>query len=612
MTRDRIPYLFLLIVFAATPRLAAGVPIAPIIELQPRVLDATAATKAAAPQPMRLGENLDMTPVRTLRKAAEGAVDQIDAVREWNAAHRLPIKVGFERPIPLPLHMRLDAATQAAGSFRRAGDGFVAESPAGGLSWGTHVRVDRAYRLRLHLSGLALPAGSRMWVWGLGEEPVAFGLELRRAGNDLWTPSVGGEDVFFEVEVPGAAIAVMEKGTKSGRAALDIGEVGEVFRIGADGALAPQAGECVVDAACVSASTFGAIDQARKAVAHLEFVLGDGFTYACTGSLLNNTGPTATPYLLTAHHCFSDQTATATLDAFWDFSTAACGGTPPDPSTLGRSSGGTLLATSANSDFTFVRLDSVPAGRTLLGWSTAALANGTTLYRVSHPIPGNAILPQSFSQGAVNVPFEACSDAPRPNFLYSLPTQGGTFGGSSGSPAMLAGGLVVGQLLGGCGPNPEDGCDHRNADVDGAFALTYASVAHYLNPAVSSQPCVPDATTLCIDQAPGDRRFKVKVDYATSQGGGFAGQGIAIPLSSLGITSGGLFSLFSATNPELLVKVLDGCASNQHYWVFYAATTNAGLTTTVTDTVTGIVRTYANADGEAPVPAEDITAFSCS
>src|SRR5262249_8545075 len=152
----------------------------------------------------------------------------------------------------------------------------------------------------------------------------------------------------------------------------------------------------------------------------------------CSGSLLNSTGPTAPPYLLTAHHCFSDQTATNTLEAFWDYKTATCGGEPPNPSTLGRSNGGTLLSTSDSSDFTFVRLNSMPAGRVLLGWSTAALANGTPLYRVSHPIPNSTILPQSFSRGAINVPFAACSDAPRPSFIYSLPTQGGTFGGSSG------------------------------------------------------------------------------------------------------------------------------------------------------------------------------------
>ena len=62
----------------------------------------------------------------------------------------------------------------------------------------------------------------------------------------------------------------------------------------------------------------------------------------------------------------------------------------------------------------------------------------------------------------------------------------------------------------------------------------------------------------------------------------------------------------------MLIKVLDGCASNQNHWVFYAATTNVALTTTVTDTVTGVTRTYANADGEAAAPVEDITAFSCN
>src|SRR5262249_37266168 len=162
---------------------------------------------------------------------------------------------------------------------------------------------------------------------------------------------------------PAAAMA------KSGKAALDIAAVGEVFRIGADGAPAAagsKASTCIVDASCVDASTFDAIASVEKAVAHLEFHLSDGFTYACSRSLLNNTGPTATPYLLTAHHCFSDQTATNTLEAFWDYKTATCGGTPPDPSTLGRSNGGTLLSTSDNSDFTFVRLNSVPAGRFLL------------------------------------------------------------------------------------------------------------------------------------------------------------------------------------------------------------------------------------------------------
>ena len=571
---------------------------------------AEVSTAVVSLQPMRLGETLDLQPVRSLRPAAEGAVDQIEALRQWNASGRLPLRIGFQRPLASPLRLRLDAGTAAGGSFRRVGDGFFAVSPRGGLAWGTHVRVARAYRLRLHLGAVTLPAGTRMWVWGRGEEPVSFGLESLRSGGDLWTPSVGGEDLYFELEIPAAAMPA------AGKAGVEIRELGEIFRIGADGGPGPvilKEGECVQDAACVSASTFAAIAQASKAVAHLEFELPDGL-YACSGGLLNNTGPTATPYLLTAHHCFSTQGATNTLEAFWDYKTSSCGGTVPELGSVPRSTGGTLLASSDTSDFTFVRLNSVPAGRTLLGWSTAALANGTTLYRLSHPYVNNipVPLPQSFSRGAVSTSFEACTDAVRPDFLYSLPNLGGTFGGSSGSPVMLAGGVVVGQLTGACGDNPQDGCDHSNADVDGAFARTYPAISQYLSPSTSPSTCTPDNTTLCIDAQPGDRRFKIKVDYITAQGGGFSGAGTAIPLSSLGVTAGGMFWFFGATNPEMLIKVVDGCAVTHNYWVFYAATTNVGLTTTVTDTKTGAVRIYTNADGHAAAPVEDVTAFSCN
>src|SRR5262249_38796821 len=45
------------------------------------------------------------------------------------------------------------------------------------------------------------------------------------------------------------------------------------------------------------------------------------------------------------------------------------------------------------------------------------------------------------------------------------------------------------------------------------------------------------------------------------------------------------------------VKVLDARALNDHFWVFYGALSNVEYTLTVTDTVTGIVRRYANPSG---------------
>jgi hypothetical protein len=123
--------------------------------------------------------------------------------------------------------------------------------------------------------------------------------------------------------------------------------------------------------------------------------------------------------------------------------------------------------------------------------------------------------------------------------------------------------------------------------------------------------CTANATTLCIDDQTLDRRFRVQVSFATSQGTGASGNGQAISLSSLGVPHGGLLWFFSADNPELLIKVLPACAVNGHHWVFASAGTNVGLTITVTDTSTGAQRVYTNADFHAMTPIQDTGAFTC-
>jgi hypothetical protein len=123
--------------------------------------------------------------------------------------------------------------------------------------------------------------------------------------------------------------------------------------------------------------------------------------------------------------------------------------------------------------------------------------------------------------------------------------------------------------------------------------------------------CVPNTTTLCIDDQPGDRRFKLVVAWNTSQGGGQGGSGQVIPLSGLGVSGGGLFWFFSASNPEMLIKVLGACPVNGHHWVFASAGTNVGLQITVTDTTTGVHKVYSNQDLQAAQPIQDTGAFVC-
>ncbi len=257
-----------------------------------------------------------------------------------------------------------------------------------------------------------------------------------------------------------------------------------------------------------------------------------------------------------------------------------------------------------------IRLLSVPPNRGYLGWnaSAGAVPDGTLLVRVSHP----SDLPQTYGETRVSVAARSCPFLDRPNFLYSTPSRGGAFFGSSGAPVGLAGGVTVGQVWGVCNPaDASNGCDPSNLFVDGAFSTTYPKIAPWIDPAAGGGTCVPSATTLCIDGTPGDRRFQVEMTYATAEAGGRSGSGNAVPLASLGAAEGGLFWFFDAGNPEVLIKILNACPLSSSFWVFFAATTNVGFTLTVADTITGHHKSYSNADRQAAAPVQDTAALSC-
>jgi hypothetical protein len=196
----------------------------------------------------------------------------------------------------------------------------------------------------------------------------------------------------------------------------------------------------------------------------------------------------------------------------------------------------------------------------------------------------------------------ACAGVPRPNFIYSTSVggEGGVYGGSSGSPVMLANGQIVGQLLGSCGPDPSAGCDVRNATVDGAFSSSYAVLSQFLsgNP-VQPSVCTQDATTMCLS----DGRFAVSATWRTSSGNG---NGQAVRLTS----DTGYFWFFGATNVEAVVKVINACGFNQKYWVFAGGLTNVNVIVTVRDTRNGTVKIYTNPIDTAFQPVQDTSAFA--
>jgi hypothetical protein len=124
-------------------------------------------------------------------------------------------------------------------------------------------------------------------------------------------------------------------------------------------------------------------------------------------------------------------------------------------------------------------------------------------------------------------------------------------------------------------------------------------------------PCVASATRLCLPiGGTQNGRFSVDLFYDSVRAGGVEGFGQVKPLDELGVTAGGIITLLDATNPEVLVKVLDACASPfQSWWVFYSATTDLGFTLTVIDRKTQTIKTYTNEDLHPADPVQDTRAF---
>jgi hypothetical protein len=168
--------------------------------------------------------------------------------------------------------------------------------------------------------------------------------------------------------------------------------------------------------------------------------------------------------------------------------------------------------------------------------------------------------------------------------------------------------------VGPCSPGSCSSCPgvvETNDTTPPLSTVRRASVGVTVTQDVASGACTPSDTVLCIDNNPGDQRFMITATYSTSQGGGLSGNGHAISLSSLGVNQGGLFWFFARTNPEMLVKVLNGCGTNSRFWVFFSAGTNVGFSVTVRDTVTGSQKTYINPDLNPAPPLQDTNAFTC-
>lgn len=100
-------------------------------------------------------------------------------------------------------------------------------------------------------------------------------------------------------------------------------------------------------------------------------------------------------------------------------------------------------------------------------------------------------------------------------------------------------------------------------------------------------PCTSSDTVLCLNQS----RFRLEAVWQNF----FGDEGVGHAVQQTDDT--GVFFWVDPQNIEVMIKVLDGRETNNHFWVFYGALSNLEFTLVVTDTEIDECKEYINPIG---------------
>ena len=386
-------------------------------------------------------------------------------------AKRHMLAIGFSRKLPTGNRSITSLALpwQAVSGGGRAAR-IVVDSPG-------------AAAIRLGLSLPSAPAGVTLRFAGSGAQvygpyPAAA---IARA-KTYWSPPLEGERATLEIYLPpGVAPEAidlrMPKISHMVVAGASLSRSEPVSDIG-------RAGGCEVDVACVATA---ALSSQARSVAKLVFTDAEG-TFLCTGTLLNDSTGSNTPYLYTASHCMDSQEAASSLVTYWFFDAVSCGNRATPAYATG-TGGATLLGRSVDADWALVRLNSPPpANAVFSAWRADPLVEGAEIGVLHHPA-GDL---KKVSVGTMPSYF-SFSDAT--SFTSARYTTGSTEPGSSGAGLITLGGGGFYELRGGLFAGDGSCTQPDGFDVYSRLDLALPLLAPYLTPNAPN----PAKTTLVVE-----------------------------------------------------------------------------------------------------------------
>ncbi len=382
---------------------------------------------------------------------------------------------GIHRPVPVDL--------AAFGRWDTLADGRKL--------WRAALHSPGAAGLRLHFENFAVGAG-RVWLHdsdGHVDGPYT-GRGLFGDG-EFWSETLFGNSVTVEYEpatdageeVPFQVVTIAH--TFPG-----------FFDVEKKDTAKEAAAPCHLDVTC-----YPQWAETARAEARLVFEK-DGGSYFCSGTLLNTRNSSRIPYFLTANHCIDTEAVARTVQAFWQYQTANCGGTAPGTRDLPRSNGSRLLATGDENqgDFSLLQLTDVPNGVYFSGWTSQEVPLNTNLTGIHHPAGDYKRISFGTRRSTPSAVGLLAADV-----AYTVTWgDGHTEGGSSGSGLFSSPGVLVGTLTGGLRP-PAGGtkCDiNPDSSFYGRLSAYYPRIREFLEDGTTA-PVTPTTPTGAVTLASG-------------------------------------------------------------------------------------------------------------
>ena len=398
----------------------------PIIAVPPALLRAEPSGKATV-------SKMALAPTAPALRIAlpEPTAAERDLLRQRNQAVR-PARAGHATTLKGPI----------AVAFPRDVPAFAQNLAFAALPWQTLGNGARAAKLSIASPGAAALRVALRLTGAMGSVNLRFagnGVQAQTFGpvaasavasdtaqfESFWSPVLDGDVATIELEI--AAGAPMPDATLSvARISHQVVAPSSLRRLDAKTVQdIGTAGSCNIDVACVTPQST-AFGDAAKAVAEMEFTQDDGFTHLCTGTLLNDSLSSNTPYFFSAAHCLDTATAARTLNTYWFFDAISCGNETVPPY-VQQTSGATMLARSGDWDWALVRLNAPPPpGARFSAWRAEPIPTLSTATVFHHP---QADL-KKFSQGSTQG-YQVYTDGS--SFAVVQYDQGTTEPGSSGA-----------------------------------------------------------------------------------------------------------------------------------------------------------------------------------